>query len=257
MDKSRAFCLACLPLCTYKKWDAHNKGDRKGQVIELLIHFSLTLLVSHYKDYSLFFLLLCLVQLPNIFSLKKKKSMKMTFHCYGCRMDLHLGLTLKICPVWRIQLWGVRFIHSFELLNWTPSQRGVEIGLSLPMQGYRHRPRAKHCRLNQMKYKLHTGSYAPLVIVIGFFWASKTTQPESEFYCRATDWEPPQLGLKQRSGHLFWRLKVKCRPFPRQLGCSSVRILPLQDKLSVNTSVNIMINLRPNKVDAPGLWVSY
>lgn len=181
----------------------------------------------------------------------------MTFHCYGCRMDLHLGLTLKICPVWRIQLWGVRFIHSFELLNWTPSQRGVEIGLSLPMQGYRHRPRAKHCRLNQMKYKLHTGSYAPLVIVIGFFWASKTTQPESEFYCRATDWEPPQLGLKQRSGHLFWRLKVKCRPFPRQLGCSSVRILPLQDKLSVNTSVNIMINLRPNKVDAPGLWVSY
>lgn len=117
----------------------------------------------------------------HIFSLR---SMKMTFHCSGWKMDLHLDLTLKIWPVWRIQLWSVRFIHSFELLNWTLSWRWVEIGLSVSVQGYRHCPRAKCCSLNQIKYKLQTGSYALLVITIGlFFWDSnRTTESKIKFY---------------------------------------------------------------------------
>lgn len=99
--------------------------------------------------------------------------MKVSFHWYGWRMDLQL----KSVPFEEFDYWSVTFIRSFSLLNWTPSQRGVEIGSSLSMQGYRYCPRANHISLNQIKCKLHTGSYAPLAITISCLWDSnRTTQ---------------------------------------------------------------------------------
>lgn len=91
-------------------------------------------------------------------------------HVSGWKINLHLGLTLRFCPIWRI-------IRTSEPLNWTLSERNTDRVISRSARLHRHGPRAKHSSVNQMECELQTGSSPTAIIICCFL--NRTTRPKA------------------------------------------------------------------------------